>query len=139
MAGRGRLVYGFRLYGQVTPGMAGHLVIVLLNTPLENAAAPLAQAAVAAAMGTRTDVVFTGASGAIAVEGAAASQPAEDGSGRSLHALIADAAEAGVTFRICSPAVARFGDALIPEIREVVGAAWLAGRVMDPDTVTLTY
>lgn len=119
--------------------MADRLLIVLLNTPVENAAAPLAQAAVAAAMGTRTEVVFTGASGAIAVAGVAAAQPAEDGSGRSLHALIADAAEAGVAFRICSPAVARFGDALIPEVCEVVGAAWLTSRVMDPDTVTLTY
>ena len=119
--------------------MAHRLVVVLLNTPLENAAAPLAQAAVAAAMGTPTEVVFTGASGAIAVRGAASRQAVDDGSGRSLAEVIADAADAGVTFRICSPAVARFGNDLMPEIAEVVGAAWLVARVMEPETVTLTY
>ncbi|WP_290652162.1 DsrE family protein [Aquisalimonas sp.] len=119
--------------------MAQRLLVVVLNTPLENAAAPLAQAAVAAAMGTTTEVVFTGDSGVIAVAGAAAGESAGDGTDRSLHDLIHDAAQAGVVFRMCSPAVARFGDDLIAEIREVVGAAWLVSRVMDPETVTLTY
>lgn len=119
--------------------MAQRLVVVLLNTPVENAAPPLAQAAVAAAMGTATEVLFTGDSGAIAMAGAAAGQPAGDGTDRSLQDLIRDAAEAGVVFRVCSPAVARFGDDVNPEIREVVGAAWLMSRVMDPETVTLTY
>lgn len=119
--------------------MAQRVVIVLLNTPADNADAPLAQAAVAAAMGIDTEVLFTGAAGRIAVRGVAAGQTARDGSMRSLHDVIRDGAEAGVVFRICSPAVARFGDDLIPEIREVVGAAWLMGRVTEHETTVLTY
>lgn len=119
--------------------MARQLVMTLLNTPPGNASAPIAQAAVAAAMGTETCVVFTGESGRIAVNGVAAAEGSADGTGRTLHDVIRDAVEAGVVFRICSPAIARFGDDLIPEIHEVVGAAWLMSQVLEPETVALTY
>lgn len=119
--------------------MARRLVMTLLHTPPGNAAAPIAQAAVAAALAAEVTVVFTGESGRIAINGVAAGEDSADGTGRSLHDVIRDAVEAGVEFRVCSPALARFGDDLIPEISEVVGAAWLMSQVLEPDTVTLTY
>ncbi len=131
--------FGFNRLVRVGWGMARRLVMTLLNTPPGNASAPIAQAAVAAAMGNDTCVVFTGDSGRIAVNGVAAAEPSADGTGGTLHDVIRDAVEAGVVFRICSPAVARFGDDLIPEIREVVGAAWLIAQMSEPGTVTLTY
>ncbi len=119
--------------------MAQRVLMTLLNTQPGNAAAPIAQAAVAAAMGRDVCVVFTGEAGRIAIRGVAAAEDSADGTGRTLHHVIRDAVEAGVVFRICSPAVARFGDDLIPEIHEVVGAAWLMSQALEPDTVTLSY
>lgn len=49
-----------------------------------------------------------------------------------------DAKEAGVQFKICSPALDLWGNNLIPEIKETVGGAYVIGQAMDEDVATLT-
>lgn len=49
------------------------------------------------------------------------------------------AAEQGVRFVVCSQARHALDGALIDEIEETVGAAWMMARALDPDTVTLSF
>ncbi|MCW8831077.1 MAG: peroxiredoxin, partial [Gammaproteobacteria bacterium] len=42
-------------------------------------------------------------------------------------------------FKVCAPSVQVWGEDLIPEIDESVGAAHVVAEAMDDDTVTFTY
>ena len=50
-----------------------------------------------------------------------------------------DAAEAGAKFKICTSNLELWGDDMIPEISETVGAAYIISEAMDDGTVTFTY
>ena len=122
--------------------MADKLLIVMLNTDLKNPAelgAPFFQASVAAAMELDVEIVFSGGAAELAVKGVAEKLHVKQGSPKTVYDFIKDAYEAGVKFKICSPALDLWGNDLIPEIKETVGGAYVIGQVIDDDVVTLTY
>lgn len=122
--------------------MADKLLIVLMNTnvdhPLE-LVAPLRQAAVASAMDYRVEVVLAGRADELARPGVADTIFVQDGSGKTVYDLMRDAHEKGAVFKLCSPTPGMGTTALIPEIDEVVGDAYLISEAMDGESVTLTY
>jgi len=122
--------------------MPKKLIVVLANTDPANPSelgAPLAQASVAAAMGYEVEVIFTGRSGELAKKGVSARIQVPGSEPKTAYDFIQDGFEAGVLFKVCSPALAIWGDDLIPEIGEVVGSAYVISEAMEGDTVTFTY
>lgn len=122
--------------------MASKLLVVLVNTdpsrPAE-AGAPFFLASVAAAMEYEVELAFSGGAAALAQRGVASAMYIREGSSKSVYDFIRDAHRAGVSFKVCNPAVELFSNDLIPEIDETVGGAWLISRAMDDDTVTFTF
>lgn len=123
--------------------MADKLLLVLANTdPASDVAlsAPLFQATVAAALDYQVEMVFTGQAGVLARQGFAASIPVAAQQDRSLYDLIRDAHAAGVRFKVCTPTDDDVWDqGLIPEIDEMIGAAYVIGEAMSDNTITFTY
>lgn len=122
--------------------MAEKLIIIMMNTDPEHSAevtAPLFQATIAASMEYAVEVLLTGRSGVLARVGVADNIHLQHGGEQTVYDLIREAHEAGVIFRVCTPAVEDWGNELIPEIDETVGSAYVVAGVMDDDTVTLTY
>ncbi len=122
--------------------MANKLLIVMHNSSPEEPAAlaaALSQAAVAAAMEYDVEVVLSGPAGRIAVPGVAAALKERESGSRTIYDMIREAFEAGAVFKVCGAVLERWGDELIPEISETVGAAYLVSEAMDDDTLTLTY
>lgn len=121
--------------------MADKLLMILANTDPACAVtlnAVFAQATVAAAMEYEVEIVLTGRTGRLASPGYAETV-AIDPQGRSARELIRDAHEAGVIFKICTSARETADAAMIPEIAEIVGGAYIISEAMDDDTVTFTY
>lgn len=122
--------------------MADKLLIVMVNTDPANAselAAPFVQAMVAASMEYDVELVLTGRAGELARRGFAAQLSAPQNNGRSVYDYIREAHAAGVRFKVCNPTVELWGDDLIPEIGETVGAAYVISEAMAEGTVTFTY
>lgn len=122
--------------------MAEKLLIVMMNTDPANpveVSAPLFQATVAASMEYTVEVVFTGRTGELAHEGFAAQSYLHEGGMQSLYDLIKEAHEAGVTFKVCTPALGKWSGELIAEIEDTVGSAYLICEAMADSTVTFTY
>lgn len=122
--------------------MADKLLIVMANADPEKPAAlgaPFFQATVAAAMEYEVEVIFTGLSGKLAINGVADQLRMKPDSDKTIYDIMKDAFNTGVKFKICTPALDLWGDDLIPEISETVGGAYLVSEAMDEDTVTFTY
>lgn len=122
--------------------MANKLLIVMVNTDPTNGAelgAPFFQATVAAAMEYDVEVVLTGLSGKLAINGVASQLRVREGSEKTVYDIMRDAHEAGVKFKVCTPTLELWGNDLIPEIVETVGGAYVISEAMDEDTVTFTY
>lgn len=123
--------------------MADKLLLVLANTnPANDVAlsAPLFQATVAAAMGYQVEIICTGQAGILARQGFAASVSISAQPDRSAYDLIRDAHAAGVRFKVCTPTDDDVWDqGLIPEIDEMIGAAYVIGEAMSENTITFTY
>ena len=122
--------------------MADKLLIVLMNTDPTNPSelgTPFMQACVAAAMEYEVEVLLTGRAGELAVPGVAQKLHFSEGSKKTVYDLMRDAVEAGAKLKICTSNLELWGDELIPEIRETIGAAYIISRAMDGDTITFTY
>ena len=122
--------------------MADKLLIILLNTDPGNPselAAPFLQATVAASMEYEVEIVFTGRAGELARRGVAEGIQLSGSGERSVHDVMRDAHLAGVKFKVCAPALEMWGDDLVPEIEETVGAAYVIGEAMTGNCVTFTY
>ena len=122
--------------------MADKLLVIMVNSDPANPTelgAPFFQATVAAAMEYEVEVVLTGRAGELANKGVAAGIRVQEESPKTVYDFIKDAHEAGVRFKVCTPSLALWGDVLIPEIEETVGAAYVIGQAMDEATVTFTY
>lgn len=122
--------------------MADKLIIVMVNTDPANPSelgAPFFQATVAASMEYEVEVILTGRSGELAKAGVAEKIFLREGMSQSVYDYIKDAFEAGVTFKVCTPAIDIWGDNLIPEITETIGAAYIISEAMSDGTVTFTY
>lgn len=122
--------------------MAQKLIIVMLNTDPENPSelgAPFFQATVAASMEYEVEIILTGRAGELAKKGFAEKIFIQAGSSKSIYDYMNEAHEAGVKFKICTPTLQVWGDDLIPEIDETVGAAYVISESMSDGTVTFTY
>jgi uncharacterized protein len=122
--------------------MADKLLIILLNTDPDNPTelgAPFLQATVAASMEYDVEIVFTGRAGELARRGVADGIQLPGGGERSVHDIMRDAHQAGVKFKVCAPATELWGDDLVPEVEETVGAAYVIGQAMAGGCVTFTY
>jgi predicted peroxiredoxin len=122
--------------------MADKLLIVLMNTDPSNPSelgTPFLQASVAAAMEYEVEILLTGRSGELANRGVAEKLRFTQDSSKTVYDLMRDAAQAGAKFKICSSNLELWGDDLIPEIDETVGAAYVISEAMDDETVTFTY
>jgi len=122
--------------------MADKLLIVMVNTDPANPSelgAPFFQATVAAAMGYEVEMVLTGRAGELAKAGVADNLYLQEGSSKTVYSFIQDAIEAGVKMMVCTPTLELWGDALIPEITETVGSAYIISEAMDDNSVTFTY
>lgn len=126
---------------QTTSNKKKLLIIMANSDPArpEGFYAPLFQATVAAAMSHEVEVVFTGLSGSLAVEGKAEQVELNIETHRNMHDVIREAHRAGVVFKVCTPSLSMWGENLIPEVEETVGAAYVVSEAMDDDTVTFTY
>lgn len=122
--------------------MANKLVIILHNSHWdvpEEMGAPFFQAAVAAAMQYEVELILSGRNIELARPGVAESVRLNNQSHRNVHDYLREAVEAGACIKVCSPPVGMDRAAMIPEIQELVGTAYIISEVMDPDTVTFTY
>ena len=122
--------------------MPDKLMIVIVNTDPSNASemgAPFFQATVAAAMDYEVEVVMTGRAGELAKKGFAENLLAQPGNPKTIYDFIKEAHEAGAVFKVCTPTLELWGDDLIPEISETVGAAYIISEAMSGDVVTFTY
>jgi predicted peroxiredoxin len=118
------------------------LLIILANSDPENPeefSAPLFQAMVAAAMSHKVEVIFTGLSAVLAIDGHAESVLLNAQGYRTVYDLIRGAHKAGTAFKVCTPALEMWGKELITEIDESIGAAYIIEEAMSDDTVTFTY
>ncbi len=125
--------------------MANKLFIMLQNTSpsnLHTLGAPFFQAAAAAVMEYEVEVVLTADAGLLMKKGVAENLRIQEGSPKSVYDFIKDAYDAGVVFKICTPALELNGftkDDLIEECSGVVGGAYVVEMVMDDDIKTLSY
>jgi len=122
--------------------MADKLLIVLMNTDPKNPSelgTPFLQASVAAAMEYDVEVLLTGRAGELAKAGVAEGLRFTEDSNKTVYDLMRDAVEAGAKFKVCTSSLDLWGDDLIPEIDETVGAAYIISEAMDDETVTFTY
>jgi len=122
--------------------MADKLLVVMANVDVTRPAEilpPLLQATVAAAMEYEVEVLLTGSSGQLAMKGEAESILLQEDDSKSVYDHIKQAKQAGVVFKICTPALKFWGENLIPEIAETVGGAYIINEAMDDSVVTFTY
>lgn len=122
--------------------MAQKLIIMMVNTDPSNPSelgAPFFQATIAAAMDYDVEVILTGRAGELAKKGVADKIFAQPNSTRSVHDFIRESHEAGAKIKVCTPTLELWGDDLIPEICETVGAAYVISEAMAEGTVTFTY
>ena len=122
--------------------MADKLLIVLMNTDPKNPSelgTPFMQAAVAAAMEYDVEILLTGRAGELATPGVAQKIHFSEDSKKTVYDLMRDAVAAGAKLKICASNLELWGDELIPEVDETVGAAYIISEAMDDDTVTFTY
>lgn len=122
--------------------MADKLLVVMANIDITHPAEilpPLLQATVAAAMEYEVEVLFTGPAGRLAMKGEAESIHLQEDDSKTVYDHIKQAKQAGVVFKICTPALKFWGENLIPEIQETVGGAYIINEAMDDSVVTFTY
>jgi predicted peroxiredoxin len=122
--------------------MADKLLIILMNTDPANPSelgTPFMQASVAAAMEYDVEVILTGRAGELAKPGVAEKVYFTENESKTVYGLMQDAVESGAKLKICTTNLELWGDDLIPEISETVGAAYIISEAMDDGAVTFTY
>ncbi|VAW97009.1 Uncharacterized protein HTH_1884 [hydrothermal vent metagenome] len=122
--------------------MPDKLMIIMVNTDPDNPSemgAPFFQATVAAAMDFEVEIILTGRAGELAKKGFAETILAQEGNSKTIYDFIKEAHEAGAVFKVCTPTLELWGDDLIPEISETIGAAYVISEAMSGNVVTFTY
>ena len=122
--------------------MADKLLIVLSNIDLNSAdqlLTPLSQAATAAAMEYEVEIVFSGAASKLAGKKYSQTIVTHEAPARSVLQLIQQAKQAGVVFKVCTPALDARDQDLIDEIAETVGGTYVITEAMDDSVITFTY
>lgn len=121
--------------------MADKLLIVLANSDISNVheiTPPLVQATVAAAMEFEVELLFTGQASQLVVRGVA-DKLIDSAEQKSIYEYIRAAKMAGVSIKVCTPAMETLQDELIAEVDETVGSAYMINETMDDNVVTLIY
>ncbi|MBT5230301.1 MAG: peroxiredoxin [Methylococcales bacterium] len=108
------------------------------SNPLE-VFVPLSQSSVAAAMGYEVELIFTGCSGELAKPDFAKTIIIPAQGGKTAYDLIKEGYDAGVVYKVCSPMLALWGDDVISEVTEVIGAAYVISESMEGESVVFTY
>lgn len=122
--------------------MADKLLVVMANVDVTRPAEilpPLLQATVAAAMEYEVEVLLTASAGQLAIQGEAEKLVLKEADSKTVYDHIKQAKQAGVVFKVCTPALKFWGEDLIPEIEETVGGAYIINEAMDDSVVTFTY
>ncbi len=122
--------------------MPDKLMIIMVNTDPNNPSemgAPFFQATVAAAMDFDVEIILTGRAGELAKKGFPETILAQEGNSKTIYDFIKEAHDAGAVFKVCTPTLELWGDDLIPEISETIGAAYVISEAMSGNVVTFTY
>lgn len=122
--------------------MSERLLIVVTNSDPRNACEiiePIYNATVAASMDYHVEMIFSGRAGEILVQGVAEEVPTLKDDNKSVYDLIKDAHEAGVLIKATKHLTIRWGEALIPEVDDIVGAGYLISEAMGNSTEALSY
>lgn len=122
--------------------MSERLLIVVTNSdprsPCE-IVEPIYNATVAASMDYHVELIFSGPAGEILVTGVAAEIASLKDEEKTVHDLLRDAHESGVLIKATKHLTTRWGDDLIPEVDDIVGAGYLISEVMSNKTQSLSY
>ncbi len=123
--------------------MSGKKLLIIMSNadPMkpDSCYAPMFQATVAAALSIDVEVVLTGVSVQLAINGKAEQVEVNLDTHRTMYDLIKEAHQAGVSFKACNTSLKMAGEDLIEEVEERVGAAYVVDEAMDDNTVTFTY
>lgn len=122
--------------------MSERLLIVVTNSDPRNTCEiiePIYNATVAASMDYHVEMIFSGRAGEILVKGVAEEVPSLKDDNRSVYDLIQSAHEAGVLIKATKHLTIRWGNELIPEVDDIVGAGYLISETMDNATEALSY
>ncbi len=122
--------------------MSEKLLVVVTNSDPRNPCEiiePIYNATVAASMDYSVELIFSGKAGEILVSGVAEEVPTLKDDEESIYTLLQNAHEAGVQIKASKHLQVRWGDNLIPEVDDIVGAGYLISSVMSNMTETLSY
>lgn len=122
--------------------MSEKLLVVVTNSDPRNPCEiiePIYNATVAASMDYYVELIFSGKAGEILVNGVAEEVPSLKDENKSIYDLLKNAHDAGVHIKATKHLTLRWGDTLIPEVEDIVGAGYVISEVMDNNTETLSY
>ncbi len=122
--------------------MSEKLLVVVTNSDPRNPCEivePIYNATVAASMDYHVEIIFSGRAGEILVTGVAEEVPSLKDDEDSVYTLLKNAHEAGVHIKATKHLTLRWGEELIPEVDDIVGAGYIISEVMDNSTETLSY
>lgn len=122
--------------------MSERLLVVVTNSDPRNPCEivePIYNAMVAASMDYHVEMIFSGRAGEILVKGIAEEIPTLKDNDRTVAHLIQDALTAGVIIKASKHLTTRWGEELIPEVEDIVGAGYIISEVMSNSTKTLSY
>lgn len=122
--------------------MSEKLLVVVTNSDPRNACEivePIYNATVAASMDYHVELIFSGRAGEILVEGVAAEVPTLKDDSKNIYDLLQSAHDAGVHIKATKHLTVRWGETLIPEVDDIVGAGYVISEVMGNSTETLSY
>jgi hypothetical protein len=125
-------------------GDAEKLVIVMWSadpSAPDRAAAPFVYALAARALEIDVEMHFTAGAVRWLFEGVAADAYTDQGRTKTVRDFIGDASAAGVRFYACAMALAerRRGEALIPEMTGIAGAATVVGAAVEPNCRVMVF
>ncbi len=122
--------------------MSEKLLVVVSNSDPRNPCEivePIYNATVAASMDYHVELIFSGKSGEILVNGVAEEIPTLKDEDKTVYNLLQSAHEAGVLIKASKHLTIRWGEELIPEVDDIVGAGYIISEVMANTTETMTY
>jgi len=122
--------------------MSERLLIVVTNSnprsPYE-ISQPIYNATVAASMDYHVELIFSGKAGEILVKGVAETVPSMKNNDKTVYDLICDAHEAGVLIKASKTLISQWGNELIPEVDDIIGAGYMISEIMGHSTQSLSY
>lgn len=122
--------------------MSERLLVVVSNSDPRNPCEiiePIYNATVAASMDYNVEMIFSGRAGEILVKGVAEEVPTLKDDDKTIATMLEEAVSAGVIIKASKHLTTRWGDELIPEVDDVVGAGYMVSEVMNDDSKTLSY